>query len=139
MCLKPANATGLIRDLISFDLGGHDDDELINGYFQQDGTTSHATGTTSFLSNFYTNRLICRNAPNNWPPRSCHLTLCEFFFFVSIYNTFINNLTGLQDRVLMKINQINENPMVLEHVVRNGVRRQATLSLQEGAHFQNLS
>jgi hypothetical protein len=64
---------------------------------------------------------------------------CASFFFVSIYNTFINNLTGLQDRVLMKINQINENPMVLEHVVRNGVRRQATLSLQEGAHFQHLS
>jgi hypothetical protein len=35
----------------------------------------------------------------------------------------------------MKINQINEDPMVLEHVIRNGVRRQATQSLQEGAHY----
>jgi hypothetical protein len=64
---------------------------------------------------------------------------CASFFFCIHITPLINNLTGLQDRILMKMNQINENPMVLEHVVRNGVRRQATLSLQEGAHFQNLS
>jgi hypothetical protein len=64
---------------------------------------------------------------------------CASFFFCIHITPLINNLTGLQDRILMKMNQINENPMLLEHVVRNGVRRQATLSLQEGAHFQNLS
>jgi hypothetical protein len=57
----------------------------------------------------------------------------------SIYNTPINDLAELQNRIRMKIDQINEDPVVLEHVIRNGVRRRATLCLQqEGAHFQHL-
>jgi hypothetical protein len=56
------------------------DDELIYGYFQQDGAAAHTTGATiNFLSNFYTDRLISRNTLNNWPPRSCDLTPCDFF------------------------------------------------------------
>jgi hypothetical protein len=42
------------------------DDELIYGYFQQDGATAHTTGATiNFLSNFYADRLISRNTLNN--------------------------------------------------------------------------
>jgi hypothetical protein len=120
------------------------DDELIYGYFQQDGATAHTTGATiNFLSNFYADRLISRNTLNNWPPRSCDLTPCDFFLWPflknSIYNTPINDLAELQNRIRMKIDQINEDPVVLEHVIRNGVRRRATLCLQqEGAHFQHL-
>jgi hypothetical protein len=120
------------------------DDELIYGYFQQDGATAHTTGATiNFLSNFYADRLISRNTLNNWPPRSCDLTPCDFFLWPflknSIYNTPINDLAELQNRIRMKIDQINEDPVVLKHVIRNGVRRRATLCLQqEGAHFQHL-
>jgi hypothetical protein len=120
------------------------DDELIYGYFQQDGATAHTTGATiNFLSNFYADRLISRNTLNNWPLRSCDLTPCDFFLWPflknSIYNTPINDLAELQNRIRMKIDQINEDPVVLEHVIRNGVRRRATLCLQqEGAHFQHL-
>jgi hypothetical protein len=84
------------------------DDELIYGYFQQDGATAHTTGATiNFLSNFYADRLISRNTLNNWPPRSCDLTPCDFFLWPflknAIYNTTINDLAELQNRIRMKI------------------------------------
>ena len=42
------------------------DDELQEGYFQQDGATAHTAGSTiDFLEEFYDTRLISRGL---WPP-----------------------------------------------------------------------
>lgn len=95
------------------------DDELVYGYFQQDGAT------IDFLVEFYDNRIISRNTPNNWPPRSCDLTPCDFFLWPhnknSIYTTPINDLAELRNRITQKINEINNNPIVLENVT-NAIR-----------------
>jgi hypothetical protein len=77
------------------------DDELVYGYFQQDGATGHTTrATIDFLAEFYDNRIISRNTPNNCPPRSCDLTPCDFFFINSIHSIY----------------EINNNPIVLKNV-----------------------
>jgi hypothetical protein len=86
------------------------DDELVYGYFQQDGATAHTTrATIDFLAEFYDNRIISRNTPNNWSRRSCELTPCDFFLWPhiknSIYTTPINDLAELRNRITQKINE----------------------------------
>jgi hypothetical protein len=74
-------------------------DELVYGYFQQNGATVHTT-------EFY-NRVISCNTPNNWPPRSCNLTPCDFFVWPHIKNlictTPINDLAELRNRTHRKL------------------------------------
>jgi hypothetical protein len=136
------NAARYRNEILTPFLNQLHDDELVYGNFQQDGATPHTTrATIDFLAEFY-NRIISRNTPNNWPPRSCDLTPCDFFLWPyiknSIYTTPINDLAELRNRITQKINEINNNPIVLENVT-NAIRRRTRLCLQEqGAHFQHL-
>jgi hypothetical protein len=72
------------------------------------------------MLHFYNNGIISRNTPNNWPPRSC-----DFFLWPhmknSIYTTPINDLAELRNRITQKINEINNNPIVLENIT-NAIR-----------------
>ncbi|GFU28844.1 uncharacterized protein TNCV_469821 [Trichonephila clavipes] len=48
--------------------------------FQQDGATCHkARATIDLLKDTFGDRLISRFGPVNWPPRSCDLTLLDYF------------------------------------------------------------
>jgi hypothetical protein len=58
------------------------DDELTQGYFQQDGARIRTTwANLNFFMEFYDNRLIRLNMPHEWPARSCDLTPCDFFLW----------------------------------------------------------
>ena len=49
-------------------------------WFQQDGATCHtATATIDLLKSKFGDKLISRNGPVNWPPRSCDLTPLDYF------------------------------------------------------------
>jgi hypothetical protein len=49
-------------------------------WFQLDGATCHtACETNELLQENFPGRVISRNGNQNWPPRSCDLTACEFF------------------------------------------------------------
>jgi hypothetical protein len=51
-------------------------------WYQQDGATCHtARGTTELLGDKFPGRVISRNGEQNWPPRSCDLTPCDFFLW----------------------------------------------------------
>ena len=51
-------------------------------WFQQDGATRHASRKTiQLLHEQFPDRLISRNGDHQWPPISCDLTPCDFFFF----------------------------------------------------------
>lgn len=55
------------------------DDELTNGYFQQDGATAHtANATLDYLKQYFDNRIISRN---RWPARSPDLRPLDFHLF----------------------------------------------------------
>lgn len=107
------------------------DDELREGYFQQDGATPHVTRENlNFLSEFFENRVISRNTQQIWPPRSCDLTPCDFFLWPfiknSIYRTPIEDINDLKRRISEKIAEINNSPNVLVNVslrVRRNIRR----------------
>ena len=51
-------------------------------WFQQDGATSHtARFTIDLLKGKFGERVISRNGPVEWPPRSCDLTPLDFFLW----------------------------------------------------------
>ncbi|RZB40806.1 hypothetical protein BDFB_003044, partial [Asbolus verrucosus] len=79
-----------------------------------------------FLKTDWIIRIISRNTENNWPPRSCDLTPCDFFVWPylknSVYKTPMDNLEQLQDRIRNKITEINDNAGLLQNVI-NGVKR----------------
>lgn len=50
-------------------------------WFQQDGTTYHtARYTINLMQATFGQRLILRNRPVNWPPRSCDLMPSDYLF-----------------------------------------------------------
>jgi hypothetical protein len=51
-------------------------------WFQQDGATCHtARETTELLRQKFPGRVISRTGDQNWPPKSCDLTPCDFFLW----------------------------------------------------------
>ncbi|GFU59771.1 hypothetical protein TNCV_4467661 [Trichonephila clavipes] len=56
------------------------EDRITELWFQQDGATCHtARATIDLLKDTFGDRLISRFGPVNWPPRSCDLTLLDYF------------------------------------------------------------
>ena len=54
-----------------------DDDELRNGYFQQDGATCHTSNESiTEIESFFDDRIISKAL---WPPRSPDLSPPDFF------------------------------------------------------------
>ncbi|GFV15306.1 uncharacterized protein TNCV_4833341 [Trichonephila clavipes] len=67
----------MITNFFIPELNNHDVQEL---WFQQDGATCHtAHATIDLLKDTFGDRLISRFGPVNWPPRSCDLTLLDYF------------------------------------------------------------
>jgi hypothetical protein len=91
------------------------DDELTQGYFQQDGARIHTTwANLNFLMEFYDNRLISLNMPHEWPPRSCDLSPCDFFLWPYIKNSIFSapvvDVDDLRQRITNKFEEINNSP-----------------------------
>ena len=67
----------MITDFFVPQLNNHDVQEL---WFQQDGATCHtARATIDLLKETFSDHIISRFGPVNWPPRSCDLTPLDYF------------------------------------------------------------
>lgn len=115
-----------------------DDEELQHGYFQQDNARPHVARTTmEFLRQFYDERLISQD---RYPPRSCDLTVLDYFLFPLLKNTIfktpVHTLEDLQQRIVEECNKITPN--LLQKVFDNMKRRVALCIEEEGRHFQHL-
>ncbi|KZC12688.1 hypothetical protein WN55_04156 [Dufourea novaeangliae] len=69
----------MINDFLFENMDDIDPDEM---WFKQDGATCHtATATIDLLKSKFNDKLISRNGPANWPPRSCDLTPLDYFLW----------------------------------------------------------
>ena len=80
------------------------DDELRDGYFQQDNAPPHVTlNTLSYIREFYDDRVISKDL---YPARSPDLTPCDCFLFGHLKNVIYKNrpatLEDLQQAKLLK-------------------------------------
>ncbi|GFV92841.1 DUF4817 domain-containing protein [Trichonephila clavipes] len=96
---------------------GHNFTEL---WFQQDGATCHtARATIDLFKDTFSDRLISRFGPVNWPPRSCDLTPLDYFLWgyvkSLVYADKPQTLDHLEDYIRRVIADIR--PQMLEKVI----------------------
>lgn len=119
------------------------DDELAEGYFQQDGATPHCTGENLWmLRQYFADRIMSRNTGRIFPARSCDLTPCDYFLWPYLKNTIftspISDLEDLKERIQLKFEEINDNSNMLRNCM-TGLERRMLMCIQEGGgHFQPL-
>ena len=77
-------------------------------WFQQDGASSHTSRETiALLRSKFDDRTISRNSEVNWPPRSCDLTLLDYFLWgylkSEVYANIPQTLQQLKNNVRTKM------------------------------------
>jgi len=114
------------------------DDEITQGYFQQDKATAHtAHATIDFLRQFYDDRIIDQNL---WPSHSPDISVPDFFLFSYLKNRVYQhdpqNLEELRNAISEEIETIT--PAIMSNVYEN-LKKRIRLCLQNGGqHFQHL-
>ncbi|GFX13618.1 uncharacterized protein TNCV_1921311 [Trichonephila clavipes] len=115
----------------------------VNGelWFQQDGTACHtARATIDLLKDTFGDRLISRFGPVNWPPRSCDLTLLDYFLWgyvkSLVYADKPQTLDHLEDNIRRVIADIR--PQMLEKVIENWTSRLDYIRASRGSHMPEI-
>ncbi|GFU68147.1 uncharacterized protein TNCV_248111 [Trichonephila clavipes] len=103
---------------------------------QQDGATCHtARATIDLLKDTFGDRLISRFGPVNWPPRSCALTLLDYFLWdyvkSLVYADKPQTLNHLEDNIRRVIADIR--PQMLEKVIENFTSRMDHIRASRGS------
>lgn len=110
-------------------------------WFQQDGAPAHHAGiVTTFLRQKYHERLIIRNGPVPWPPRSPDLNPLDSYFWGfakdAVYQEAPTTRENMMQRIIEACQSVTQE--TLQRVMRN-FRRRLTLCLEnQGGHFEHL-
>ncbi len=87
-----------------------DDDELRNGYFQQDGATCHTSNESmTEIESFFDDRIISKAL---WPPRSPDLSPPDFFLWGALGKAYANKprtIQELENNIRREIAAISED------------------------------
>ncbi|GFV18497.1 transposable element Tc3 transposase [Trichonephila clavipes] len=110
-------------------------------WFQQDGATCHtARATIDLLKDTLGDRLISRFGPVNWPPRSCDLTLLDYFLWgyvkSLVYADKPQTLDHLEDNIRRVIADIR--PQMLEKIIENWTSRLDYIRASRGSHMPEI-
>jgi hypothetical protein len=95
-----------------------------NVWFQQDGASPHtARDTRALLEEYFGARIISKDFPHEWPPRSPDLTPCDFFLWGLVKDLVyihgrVDTVAELQNLIIAAFNHIRQHRM---HQVRNAV------------------
>ncbi|GFT28582.1 transposable element Tc3 transposase [Trichonephila clavipes] len=128
----------MITNFFIPELSNHDVQEL---WFQQDGATCHtARATIDLLKDTFGDRLISRFGPVNWPPRSCDLTLLDYFLWgyvkTLVYADKTQTPDYLEDNIRCVIADIR--PQMLEQVIENWTSRLDYIRANRGSHMPEI-
>ncbi|GFY14231.1 transposable element Tc3 transposase [Trichonephila clavipes] len=128
----------MITNFFIPELNNHDVQEL---WFQQNGATCNTTrDTIDLLKDTFGDRLISRFGPVNWPPRSCDLTLLDYFLWGYIkslvYADKPQTLDHLEDNIRSVIADIR--PQMLEKVIENWTSRLVYIRASRGSHMPEI-
>ncbi|GFS76575.1 putative transposable element [Trichonephila clavipes] len=128
----------MITNFFIPELNNHDVQEL---WFQQDGATCHtARATIDLLKDRFSDRLISRFGPVNWPPRSCDLTPLDYFLWgyvkSLVYADKPQTLDHLEDNIRRVIADIR--PQMLEKVIENRMSRLDYIRARRGSHMPGI-
>ena len=107
-------------------------------WFQQDGATCHTAGETiDLLKKNFHEQIISRNGPVNWPPRSCDLTLLDYFLWgyvkSLVYFDKLKSIDALEANITRVINRIPAD--MFETVLENWTYRMDHVRASCGQFF----
>lgn len=110
-------------------------------WFQQDGATSHTAHVTiDLLKQTFGERLISRNGPVDWPPRSCDLTPLDFFLWGYVKSLVYANkpttLQELRDNIEREIAAVSAE--TCGRVIENWVQRIDRCKRARGGHMNEV-
>ena len=134
LCLNTARYLKIFNEFVD----QLDDDELRNGYFQQDGATCHTSNESmTEIESFSDDRIISKAL---WPPRSPDLSPPDFFLWGALkgkaYANKPRTIQELENNIRREIAAISED--VLQATFAN-MKRRVRLCLDSGCeHFQHL-
>jgi len=128
----------MINDFLFENMDDIDPEEM---WFQQDGATCHtANATIDLLKSKFGDKLISRNGPVNWPPRSCDLTPLDYFLWgyvkSLVYADKPATIDALEASIVRVIRDIR--PAVLEKVAKNWTSRMHFVKNSRGAHMPEI-
>jgi hypothetical protein len=114
---------------------------LADMWFQQDGATCHtAHATIDLLKETFDERLISRNGPINWPPRSCDLTPLDYFLWgyvkSLVYADKPETIEHLEINIRRVIGEIR--PQMLRKVCENWSSRLRLVRASRGGHMAEI-
>ena len=115
--------------------------EVADKWFQQDGATCHTAGETiTLLRETFGGRIISRNGPVNWPPRSCDLTPLDYFLWgyvkSKVYTNKPETLHQLEENIRQVIGEIQ--PHLLSRVCQNWASRLRHVRASRGGHMAEI-
>jgi hypothetical protein len=81
--------------------------------FQQDGATAHtARLSMQVVRDMFTQHVISRFSDIHWPPRSFHLSVCDYFLWgylkSEVYINKPHNIQELKDSIRLEIADLEE-------------------------------
>lgn len=128
----------MIRDFLWPHFDAMDIQQL---WFQQDGATCHTSGETiALLHEKFPDRLISLHGDQQWPPRSCDLTPCDFFLWgyvkSLVYANNPQNTRALKDEIRQVLGEIGMP--VCESVINNFRKRVLACQQSGGGHMPDL-
>ena len=118
-----------------------DDMDLDNMWFQQDGATCHTAHVTiDLLKSKFDERVISRNGPVDWPPRSCDLTPLDFFLWGYIKSLVYANKPSTIEELRANIHrEIAAVPAEMcGRVIENWVQRIDRCKRARGGHMNEV-
>ncbi|GFU86456.1 uncharacterized protein TNCV_1418081 [Trichonephila clavipes] len=110
-------------------------------WFQQDGATCHTDrATIDLLKDTFGDRLISCFGPVNWPPRSCDLTLLDYFLWGYVKSLVYADKTQTPDYLKDNIHRIiaDIRPQMLEKVIENWTSRLDYIQASRGSSMPEI-
>jgi hypothetical protein len=128
----------MITEFLWPQLGGMD---MENMWFQQDGATCHsARETAELLREKFPGRVISRNGNQNWPPRSCDLTPCDFFLWGFVKSPVYANKPQTIPELKAEIRRVigQTEPQLCGNVIESFVKRARACQRSHGGHLSDI-
>ncbi|GFU01527.1 putative transposable element [Trichonephila clavipes] len=109
--------------------------------FRQDGAACHtARAILDLLKDTFSDRLISRFGPVNWPPRSCDLTPLDYFLWGSVKSLVYVDKPQTPDHLEDNIRRViaDIRPQMLDKVIENWTSRLYYIRASRGSHMPEI-
>ena len=107
--------------------------QFVNGSFSrlwwaQDGAPAHTSvDVSTWMTEFFRDRIIALHHPDEWPPRSPDLAPCDFFLWghlkSKVFVTAPRDMADLNQRIRNEADILKQNPQMPRRAVRDMICR----------------